>query len=119
MIKLMRLHSSEFDLLKDFEDGFCPDPDRSIAVVARNASRIIGRIFLLAPAHVEGVFVEQAWRGGPVMKQLVDAIELEARAEGITKLFAYAKDEEMAGYIERLGYMKLPMTVFSKGISCQ
>lgn len=96
------------------DDGYIPDPERSIAVVARNESGIIGRIFIVAPAHVEGVFIQQHWRGGPLLKQLVQAAELEAKCEGIGQLMVYAKDEQMASYIERLGYRKTPYTVWEK-----
>lgn len=116
MIEIRRLHPSEYDLLKTFGDGYCPDPEHSVAVVAENAGRIIGRIFLVSPVHCEGIFVEHPWRNSPVFKRLVDAIELEARAEGIKSLHAYAINEQMADYIARLGYTKMPLTVFGKEI---
>jgi hypothetical protein len=116
MIEIRRLHPSEFDLLKTFSDGFMPPPDSSVAVVVENAGRIIGRIFLVSPVHVEAPFVERPWRNGPVFKRLVDAIEIEARAEGVKSLLAFAADEQMAGYIERLGYTKMPLTVYGKDI---
>ena len=114
MIEIERLSVNEFDLLKDVGDGYVPDPARSIVVVARNLSGIIGRIFIMAPAHVEGVFIEEAWRKGPLMKQLVEAVELEAKSEGITQVLAYAKDAQMENYIKRLGYSKTPFTVWEK-----
>lgn len=107
----------EYEKLMTVDDGYTPDPNRSIAVVAENGHHIIGRIFLIAPAHCEGIFVEPAWRGGPVMKRLVDAIEIEARAEGISRVYAYAVNEEMEGYISRLGYTKVPMTVWKKDLA--
>lgn len=116
MIEVKRLHPSEFDLLKEVDDGFCPDSDKSVAVVAHNENKIIGRIFLVAPVHIEAPFVENAWRGGTVFKRLVDAIELEAKAEGLEKVLAYAANPQMELYISRLGYKKLPMTVWEKGL---
>lgn len=114
MIAIERLKVEEFNLLASVDDGYTPDPCRSVAVVARNEAGIIGRIFLMAPTHVEGIFIEKAWRKGAVMKQLVEAIELEAKCEGVKKLLVYAIDEEMADYIQRLGYEKLPFTVWEK-----
>jgi GNAT superfamily N-acetyltransferase len=109
-----RLKPVEYEKLLSVDDGYTPDPNRSVAVVAENGHHIMGRIFLMAPAHVEGVFVEPAWRDKGVMRQLVDAIEIEARAEGIHKVLAYAKDSDMAGRIEAMGYKKLPWTVWAK-----
>lgn len=114
MIEVERLHPSEFDLLHSIDDGFQPDPEKSIVVVARNESRIIGRIALVAPTHVEAIFVERAWRNSPVFKRLVDAVEMEARAEGIKTLLAYAVNDQMADYISRLGYTKMPLQVYGK-----
>jgi N-acetylglutamate synthase-like GNAT family acetyltransferase len=114
MVEIVRLEPSEFPLLENVAEGFVPDPNRSIAIVARNELKIIGRIFLVAPAHVECVFVEKAWRNGPVFKQLVDAIELEAKSEGIKKVHAYAVNGEMEDYILRCGYHKLPWSVLEK-----
>lgn len=117
MIEVRRLAQEEYPLLKSFSDGFCPDPQRSIAIVADNGEHIVGRIFLIAPAHVEAIHIERPWRNGLVMKRLVDFVELEARAEGIAKVLAYAKDKEMENYIERLGYKKIQVTVWSKELS--
>lgn len=114
MIEIRRLHPSEFDLLKGYADGFCPDAEKSVALVAENDTHIIGRIFLMAPVHIEGPHVDRAWRGGTVFKRLVDAIEIEARAEGISKVFCFAKDDQMADYIERLGYKPSQLTVYEK-----
>lgn len=93
-----------------------PDPRRSVVVVARSSVGIVGRCFLMSPAHVEGIWVHRVWRNGQMMKRLVTAIEEEAQKEGIKKLMAYAHGDEMADYINRLGYVKMPLTVWSKDI---
>src|ERR1700722_20097193 len=115
-LTLRRLKPVEYEKLLSVHDGFTPDPHRSVAIVAENGHHIMGRVFLMAPAHVEGIFVEPAWQGKGVMRQLVDAIELEARAEGISKVLAYAKDSDMAGRIEAMGYKKLLWSVWEKGL---
>lgn len=120
MIQIERLPKEEFEALKTVADGFCPDADKSVAVVARNDGRIIGRCFLLAPAHVEGIYIERAWRGGSLFKDMMAAMEIEARAEGITKLFAYAVEPSIGEYIDRrCGYLQLPWKVFSKELLCR
>ncbi len=119
MIEILRLHPSEFDLLKQVGDGFCPDPEHSVALVARNGEKIVGRIFLLPLSHIEGTFIEEAWRGGVMLRRLFNAIEIEARSEGLTKTFAYIATPQNESYIARLGYKKVPITVWEKDLTCQ
>jgi hypothetical protein len=115
MINIRRLHASEFDLLRSVDDGFTPDPDSSIAMVAQNGSRIIGRIFLVAPSHAEGIYISEEYRGGSLFKQMMEALEIEARSEGILKMFAYAVRPEIEHYVvRRCGYERLPWAVLSK-----
>lgn len=118
MIDIRRLHASEFDLLKEIDDGYMPDPAKSIAMVAQRGSKLIGRIFLVAPSHAEGIWIDTDYRGGALGKQLVEALELEARSEGISKMFAYAVRPEMEHYIaRRCGYARLPWVVLSKELT--
>lgn len=114
MVKIERLTPRDFHLLKNIGDGFTPDSQRSVAIVALHDDGIIGRLFIVSPAHVEGAFVEKPWRNTPVFPMLMKRAELEAHKEGITQLLAFAKDEVIADYVERLHYKKLPLTVWSK-----
>lgn len=114
MIVVERLNPSEWDLLKIGGEGFFPDPEHSVAVVARNNSQIIGRSFLVPLVHVEGTHIETPWRNGSVLKQLLDGIEVEARAEGLKKLFAYSKTLMVDSYLERLKYKHEAMKIFGK-----
>lgn len=117
-IEIRRLHPSEFDLLKEVDDGYTPSPDHSIAIVARNERRIIGRLFCLAPAHCEGIWIDESYRGGSLFKDLMTAMEIEANAEGMEKLFAYAVKPEIGFYLEKkCGYSKLPWSVWSKDLA--
>lgn len=114
-IEIQRLHPSEFDLLKSYSDGFCPDPEHSIAMVLRNDSRIIGRLFAVAPIHVEGVHIDPPWRGGSLFKDMMSAMEIELRAENVKKVFAYAVKPEIGHYIEkRCGYKPLEWKVYER-----
>lgn len=114
MIEIERLHPSEFDLLRHVGDGHKPDPDQSIVLVARNDTRIIGRISLMAPTHAEGIYIEPEYRGKQLFSRLMGAVEIEARSEGITKLFAYAIDGKIENYLLRTGYQLLPWSVLVK-----
>lgn len=118
MIDIRRLHASEFDLLKEIDDGFMPDPSKSIAMVAQSGSRLVGRIFLVAPSHAEGIWIDGRYRGGELFKRMMEALELEARSEGISKMFAYSVKPEIEHYIaRRCGYLKLPWTVLAKELT--
>lgn len=120
MIEIKRLEANEYEALRTIDDGYCPEPSKSIALIASNEHMPIGRLFVVAPAHVEGIYIAHAWRGGSVFKDLMDAAEIEARSEGITKLLAYAIKPEIGHYIERrCGYQQLPWTVWQKDLTCQ
>jgi N-acetylglutamate synthase-like GNAT family acetyltransferase len=117
-VKVRRLEPGEWDLLHGVDDGFSPDPKASIAVCAFNESGdIIGRIFLVAPVHVEGIFIDRQWRNTGLMKKLVERIEDEASKEGLKKVLAFAKDDEMADYIQRLGYDATPVRLYVKELA--
>ena len=122
-IDVRRLKPVEFEKLLSVDDGYCPDPNRSIAMVAENGHHIIGRLFLIAPAHVEGVYIQEPWRGGSIFKEMMDAMEIEARAEKINRLIAYATSTGMEQYISRkCGYKRsivngFPVTVWQKELS--
>ena len=95
-----------------------PTPDQSIAVAAmEDSGNIVGWIFLVAPVHVEGIFISEAHRGGLLMHRLVERAEEEAKKLGLTKLLAYGQNKEMDGYIARLGYEKLPWSIWQKDIT--
>lgn len=115
MIEIRRLQPDEFDLLKGIDDGFTPDPQKSIAMVAESRGKLVGRIFLVAPSHAEGIYVSEEYRGGSLFKQMMDALEIEARSEGVRKMLAYSVRPEIEHYITRkCGYGRLPWTVLSK-----
>jgi hypothetical protein len=115
LVNIDRLAPKDFHLLKNIGDGFMPDPQRSVAIVAlHEPAGIVGRLFIVSPAHVEGAFVEKPWRNTPVFPMLMKRAEIEAYKEGLKQLLAFAKDEQIADYVERLNYKKLPLTVWSK-----
>ena len=118
MPDIRRLAANEWSLLDKVEEPFSPDPEKSVAVVAQNAmGEIVGRCFLVSPVHVEGIWLDPAWRNRTLFYRLICRIEEEAKAEGIRKLLAFAATPEMAEYIERLGYEYTPVSVWSKELS--
>lgn len=117
MIRYCVLRPEQFDeVLPQIHDGFVPDPRTSIAIVGFDDGRPVARVFLMSPAHIEGPYIEESLRNGIEGLRLMDAVEWEAQRAGIKKLLAYAVDETIEGYLTRLGFTKMQMTVWSKEI---
>lgn len=95
-------------------DGVQFPPNRSIALVAENDSEIVGTVFLVEPLHIEGPWVKESERGGILGYRLMQAAENAARGIKVKTLFAYAATDELADYLQRLGYSKMPLTVYAK-----
>jgi len=104
----------EFPELAKVHDGFMPDPKQSVALIAIDAGKYVGRIFLVSPAHVEGPWVDEEYRGRGLFQKLVARAEEEAKKAGIHSLFAYGADDYMESLIRRLGYTKQRLTVWKK-----
>ena len=114
MITVERLPAEEYDELLELEEGFKPDPEKSITVVAKNDGVIIGRMMLLNLAHVEAAWVNEDYRSGSLLQRMTKMIEEEARKLGIATVFVYSETHEMDDYIQRLGYERSPLRVFRK-----
>ena len=116
MITVERLPAEDYDTLLTVEEGYCPDPKTSIAVVAKEDGVVIGRMMLIGVAHVEGAWISDRYRSGAVLERMTKEIEKQAREAGISTVFAYSQTHEMDGYIERLGYERSPLRVFRKDL---
>lgn len=117
-IDIRRLHPTEYDLLRQIDDGFVPDPDDSKVIVGESGGKVVSRLFAMRPWHVEGIYIEPAWRGGPLFKNMMNAMEIECRAEGLSRLFAYSVRPEIGHYIQhRCGYHLTPWSVYMKDIA--
>lgn len=111
------LDPEEYDLLRQVPDGFMPDPENSVAVVALDDSgRLAGRMTVVVIPHLEGTWVREDFRGGTVAFRMEKAVIERMRELGPKKLLAFVVDETHEGYMERLGYRKLQMTVWEKEI---
>ena len=119
-LKFRRLNADEYKQILPFiHDGFCPDPRSSTVLIAEKGGQVIGRIFLLAPVHLEGPWVREPERtrtlGHGISLVLVKAAEKEAKSFGISKLFAYGT-EETEPALQKLGFSRSPMSVWEKEI---
>ena len=118
MIKIERLHPVQWDLLSQIDDGHSPDPDKTIAIVARVGIHPVARLFAMAPTHVEGIFIEPQYRGGSLFKDMMTAMELELKSDGVKQVFAYSVRPEIGHYLEqRCNYFKLPWLIYQKELT--
>lgn len=113
-MKIERLPEDQYDVLMEIEEGFVPDPNSSIVVVARDDGEVVGRMFLLSLAHIEGTWINAQHRNGTVLVRMIRLMEKEASNVGLKTIFAYAKTDNVASYLERLGYKRTEMAVFEK-----
>jgi N-acetylglutamate synthase-like GNAT family acetyltransferase len=115
-VVIEHLKSEEYPQLAAVADGYVPDPKTSVTLVVRDQNGIVGRVFLISPVHVEGPWVRQDLRGSMVAGKLMLEAENVAKRSGIRKMFAYGASEELEDYLERLGYKREPLTVWTKEI---
>ena len=116
MIEILQLEKSEFPILRTIEEGYCPDPNSSIALIAKDGDEIVARMLLIAPAHIEGTWIKESHRGGAIFFRLMSQMEICAKRAGMKKVFAYIAAPEIEDYVGRLGYSRVPVTVWGKDL---
>lgn len=114
MITVQRLPAEEYDELLSVEEGFRPDPEKSVTVVAKENGVIIGRLMLINLVHVEAVWINERFRSGSLLERMTRELEKQARELGVKTMLVYSETHEMDSYIERLGYERSPLRVFRK-----
>lgn len=116
MVTVERLPAEEYNDLLSVEEGYRPDPEKSITVVAKHEGQIVGRMMLINLAHVEAAWVNERFRSGSILERMTREIEKEANKLGIKTIFVYSESHEMDDYIWRLGYQRSPLRVFRKDL---
>ncbi len=114
MVTIHKLEADEYGLLATIEEGYVPDPLNSIAIVACDGEKVVGRMLLVAPWHIEGTWIHKDARGGSTLFRMIRKMEETARERGFSKLFAYADKADVESYLQRLGYKPSPLTVWYK-----
>lgn len=114
MLSVERLAKQDFGQLAGIEEGYVPDPEKSIAVVARDNGNIVARMLLISPFHIEGTWIHPEHRGATLLKRMIALMESEARKSKMNTIFAYADNSTVEAYLSRLGYEKTPLTVWTK-----
>lgn len=87
-----------------------------IVVFAYEGDRIVGRSAILPVDIIEGTMVAEDKRGTSLAFRLLRRVEELYLQAGRTHAIAFAHDDqpEVGEYLERVGYEKSPLTVYSK-----
>lgn len=92
-----------------------PDPARTIAIAALEGDELLGCAFLVVLPHIEGIWVKPEHQKGIVAKRIEEVlVEHSKRVLGIDRIFAYAFTDQIASYLERVGYKRIPVTLYEK-----
>lgn len=110
------LDGKDFGLLAKVGDGYSPDPRFSKAIVGRDGEEIVARVFLLAPVHVEGLWVREDKRNGLLLGRMADIAYETARKLGLSSILAFGMNATMDGYLNRLGFKRLEWSVWSREV---
>ncbi len=114
-MEIRRLNDSEYPLLELHEDAKkVISPENSVAVGAFDNGRLVGQMILVSMGHLEGTHIIPEKRGGLLFRQLEKKMQQVAKEEGITTLLGYTGDDQIVGYMERMGWKRLPITVVAK-----
>lgn len=92
-------------------------PEGSIVLGAfASDGSMVGRIAIIDLPHIEGTWVADKFRRGTLAFRLIRGIEDIMRRIGRSHVFAFAYDTqpEVSSYLERVGYKRMPLTVWVK-----
>lgn len=94
-------------------------PDDTIVVYAREGEKIVGRSTIMQIPHIEGTWVDEQHRRSTLAPRLVAKVESIMKQANKKASFAFIQNSqpEVAGYMERIGYARMPLEVFSKELT--
>ena len=113
------LPAIEYIRLKDIEEGFIPNPDGSVVVVAEDEDgEICGRIMLVPFLHLDGIWLREDKRKGRVMIKMEKALVELMEDNDISGVQVDVYVTKMEEYLSRWGYEKSKIiSVFRKEFS--
>lgn len=103
--------------LAQFPDDPIIFPQEFLILAAFNeVGELLGRTMWVNLPHIEGTQVREDMEGTRVAYNLVSLLEHEIASTGRTHVWAFtqANDPEVQGYMERLGYIKVPLDIYVK-----
>ena len=109
--------SIQIRLLKPTELDRLPipiNPEVSICVIAEDNESKELKGYWVAPlvVHTEPVWLDPALQGGVVGLKMFAALLATLNQHGIQNFYAFAQDQTIAGYLDRLGLQLEPYVTF-------
>lgn len=100
-------------------DGGNLPPDAVIFVAMLPDGKIVGRTSICPLLFIEGSFVAPEYRSTPLAARLIRALEHYMHDCGRSHTAALVRDDqpEVAGYLERFGYEKQPVSMWAKDLN--
>lgn len=99
-----------------------PWPENSHILYAIDEDKnIVGRMGLLQLPHIEGTWIDEKSRSGLIGARMLAKMENLLIEHNRTAAFAFVKDEnaediKIQEYMERFGYIELPIKVYIKAL---
>jgi len=93
-------------------------PDSTIIYALDENNEVVARMGLVILPHIEGTWIREDKRNGLNAKRLMDQMENYLIETGRGGAFAFieSSNEELKGYMERLGFTELPLKVYFKNL---
>jgi len=94
-------------------------PPEFTVLAAFDDKGLAGRTTVVTVPHIEGTWVREDLRKTRIGYVMFKEMENFVRSLGRTHTLAYAYDEqpEVADYLARLGYERLPLTIWAKDLT--
>lgn len=113
------LAPEEYHLLDEIPepDAVKLDPSTTWVAAAIEDGKIVGRLVALSLPHIEAIWVEEKHRGSTIGVRLESLLTKKLEELGAGLVMAYAVNDKMESYLQRLGYTKLA-TAWRKDLKC-
>lgn len=101
---------------REIDPEHFPWPFDTLVLFAFEDEKVVGRSAILNMPLIEGTWVADAYRGSTLMPRLVKEVEKLLFDLKKTHSMAWQNTEqpEVADYLTRMGYTKLPIAVWTK-----
>ena len=91
-------------------------PEDSLFVCAFRDGQMVGRVGLIALPHIEGTWVAPEMRGTTLAARMFRRMEQEVKGLGRTHLLILLPEDDktLDGYVARVGYERLGVSMWAK-----
>ena len=110
------LPPEEYERLRATFDTPLPDHAYSRIVVAEEGNEIVGHLFLVGLAHVDGAAIKPDRRGGDIFQKMLDKVEETARDHDLKTLMVCSPSAGLDRHFREAHYQLEPWTVWTKEI---